>query len=50
MGRTHAKDVSEQGAVGNIWTQVEVARDLRRLHNEELHILYAAPNIIRMIK
>jgi hypothetical protein len=29
---------------------VEVARDLRRLHNEELHILYAAPNIIRMIK
>jgi hypothetical protein len=27
----------------------EVARDCRRLHNEELHTLYAAPNI-RLIK
>jgi hypothetical protein len=27
-----------------------VARGWRRLHNEELHNLYASPNIIRMIK
>jgi hypothetical protein len=28
----------------------KVARGWRRLHNEELHNLYAAPNIIRVIK
>jgi hypothetical protein len=28
----------------------EVAGDRRRLHNEELHILYTSPNIIRVIK
>jgi len=28
----------------------EAAEDLKRLHNEKLHILYASPNIIRMIK
>jgi hypothetical protein len=28
----------------------EVARGFRRLHNEELHNLYASPNIIRVIK
>jgi hypothetical protein len=28
----------------------EVARDWRRLHNEELHNLYASPSIVRVIK
>jgi hypothetical protein len=27
-----------------------VAEGWRRLHNEELHYLYASPDIIRMIK
>jgi hypothetical protein len=28
----------------------EVAGDWRRLHNEELHNLYASSNVIRVIK
>jgi hypothetical protein len=28
----------------------EVTGGWRKLHNEELHILYSSPNIIRMIK
>jgi hypothetical protein len=28
----------------------DVARDWRKLHNEELHNLYSSPSIIRMIK
>jgi len=28
----------------------EVARDWRRLYNEELHNMYASPNIIRVMK
>jgi hypothetical protein len=28
----------------------EVTGDWRKLHNEELHILYSSPNTIRMIK
>jgi hypothetical protein len=30
--------------------RVEVTGGWRKLHNEELHILYFSPNIIRMIK
>jgi hypothetical protein len=28
----------------------EVTLEWRKLHNEELHILYSSPNIIRQIK
>jgi hypothetical protein len=28
----------------------EVVEDLKRRHNEELHNLYASPNVIRVIK
>jgi hypothetical protein len=28
----------------------EVTGELRNLHNEELHILYTSPNIVRQIK
>jgi hypothetical protein len=28
----------------------EVTKDWRRLHNEELHILYSSPNNVRVIK
>jgi hypothetical protein len=28
----------------------EVARGWRRLHNKELHNIYASPNIVRIIK
>jgi len=30
--------------------RTEVVEDWRRLHNEELHNLYASPSIIRVIK
>jgi len=30
--------------------RVEVTRELRRLHNDELYDLYCSPNIIRVIK
>jgi hypothetical protein len=36
------------GAEENIWTSV--GEKGGSLHNEELHYLYASPNIVRMIK
>jgi hypothetical protein len=40
----------EQGAEENIWNYEALAREWRRLLSEELHNLYASPNIIRAIK
>jgi hypothetical protein len=34
----------------NIWTRNEVTGEWRKLHNEELHILYAYTNTIKQIK
>jgi hypothetical protein len=44
--------VFENGVLRRIFglKREEVAEDWRRLHNEELHNLYASPNIIRVIK
>jgi hypothetical protein len=42
-------DVSENGVVRKLFgsKREEASGDWRRLHNEELHNLYALPNIIR---
>jgi hypothetical protein len=44
--------VFENRLLGRIFgpKREEVARDWRRLHNEELHNLYTSPNIILVIK
>jgi hypothetical protein len=48
----HRLRVSENRVLRRIFgpKREEVAGGWRRLHNEELHNLYASPNIIREIK
>jgi hypothetical protein len=48
----HRLGVSENRVLRRIFEskREEVAGDLRRLHNEELHNLNFSPNIIRVIK
>jgi hypothetical protein len=48
----HRLRVFENGVLRRIFgpKREEVAGGCRRLHNEELHNLYATPNIIRVIK
>jgi hypothetical protein len=42
--------VREQGPKENIWTkEIRSNRRLRKLHNEELHILYSSLYIVRQI-
>jgi hypothetical protein len=48
-GRTETEGVREHGAEENFWTERQVAKGCRRLYNE-LHSLYASPNIIRATK
>jgi hypothetical protein len=41
----------ERGAEGHIWAErCEIEGGWRKLHNEELHILYSSPIIIIMLK
>jgi hypothetical protein len=49
-GGAKTEGVLEQGPKGNIWTKEGVTGEWRKLHNEELHILYSFQNIIRQIK
>jgi hypothetical protein len=49
LGIHSGSQIQKQGAEENVWTQ-ERGSGRRRLHNEELHNLYASPNIIRVIK
>jgi hypothetical protein len=48
----HRLRVSENGVLRRIFgaKRDEVTGEWRKLHNEELHILYSSPNIIRQIK
>jgi hypothetical protein len=48
----HRLRVSENRVLRRIFgpKREEVAGGWRRVHNEELHNLYASPNIIRVIK
>jgi hypothetical protein len=48
----HRLKVSENGVLRRIFEskREEVVEGWRRLHNEELHNLYASPNIIRVMK
>jgi hypothetical protein len=48
----HRLRVSENRVLRRIFgpEREELVRNWRRLHNEELHNLYASPNIVRVIK
>jgi hypothetical protein len=50
-GREQIEGVREEGAEENIWTEEggSGGRLEKTAYNEELHNLYASPNIIRVI-
>jgi hypothetical protein len=52
VSETWSLTLGEENRVLGIFgpKQDEVTGGWRKLHNEELHILYSSPNIIRMIK
>jgi hypothetical protein len=50
LGLQHLEDSIEQGLKGNFLTKEGWSNRRMKLHNEELHILYSFPNIIRQIK
>jgi hypothetical protein len=52
LRKEYKVNVSENRALRRIFgpKRKEVARDCRRLHNEELHNLYASSNIIMAVK
>ena len=49
-GGMQAKGIWKQDPEANIWAQEGCNEEWRRLHNEEFHSLYRAPNIVRVIK
>jgi hypothetical protein len=52
LRKDHILSVFENKVLRRIFgpTRDEVAGEWRKLHNEELHIFYSSPNIIRQIK
>jgi hypothetical protein len=42
--------VFENGVLRRIFGPNEVTREWRKIHNEELHVLYSSPKVVRVIK
>jgi hypothetical protein len=50
LGEEHTLRVFENTVLRIFGPKREVDESWRKLHNDELHILYSSPNIVRVIK
>jgi len=48
--RRYAEGVHEYGAEEDIWAQKGRNKRGRKLHNEDLSVLYLSPNIIQVMR